>query len=235
MSQSDFERYNCDACEGLMGEGNELLAQIRNWTSKSVVLFEEGFEEAEFLPLRPRAVVCPSCILVIGSESLRKGFGDFIDALRLFEKRRPDFLGWECHLTGSRTARFAAMLSQTMRSKFTFLGRREDFSELVRQYDFAVHPSRAETFGMAPIESMLAGTPTLISETGIVSELVLPPAWTFPPADVETLSRRLEFLWEFWPPLDFSHVHAQVRNRCHINHTASVVRAEIETIVNRLK
>jgi glycosyltransferase involved in cell wall biosynthesis len=63
-----------------------------------------------------------------------------------------------------------------MRSQFAFLGRVNGLSELVRGYDFAVHPSRMESFGLAPIEALLAGTPTLVSLTGEAGELGLPHA-----------------------------------------------------------
>ena len=232
MTKRDFDKYRCDASQALMGEGRELQARIKNWTSKSVSLFEEGFEETEFQPVKPSPTSCPKRVLLIGSEAPRKGFTDFIEALQLLEHQRPDFPGWTCDLTGSHTEAIDALLAKPMRSQFHFLGRIEEFPTCVREYAFAIHPSRAETFGMAPIEAILAGTPTLLSTTGVAAELSLPWSWTFPPGQIATLSERLELIWALWPPIDIPAIQAEIRARFHINHTASAVRSRLDSMVN---
>lgn len=228
MTQRDFQKYQCNACHGLMGEGGELRERLTRWTSKPVALFEEGFNESEFMPLKPWPPQCPRKLLVAGSEAPRKGFTDFIEALQRLEQRRPDFPGFQCDLTGLRPEGAEALLARPMRSTFQFLGRVEGFAKLARGYDLAVHPSRAETFGMAPVEAMLAGTPTLVSTTGVVGGLTsLPPAWVFPPGDIATLADRLEHLWASWPALDLAAVHAEIRTSFHIDHTAGFVRSSL--------
>jgi glycosyltransferase involved in cell wall biosynthesis len=142
----------------------------------------------------------------------------------------PDFPGFECDLTGTLSEGIAALLRRPFRSRFAFLGRVEGFANLVQQYDLAVHPSRAESFGMAPIESLIAGTPTLVSVTGVVGELSLPPEWTFPPADIAALTQKLAALWRDWPPLPMVQVQARIRRGFHIDHTASKVRAQLEMV-----
>ncbi|HYF36181.1 MAG TPA: glycosyltransferase [Prosthecobacter sp.] len=232
MTRMDFDKYDCDRCDGLMGEGKELRDRLTKWANKPVALFEEGFMESEFMPLKPIPASCPRRVLVAGSEAPRKGFTDFIEAVHRMEARLPDFGGFECDLTGAPPSGSQALLAKPSRSSFKFLGRVEGFANLVRQYDLAVHPSRAETFGMAPIEAMLAGTPTLVSTTGVVAELDLPTAWTFPPGDIATLTDRLVALWQHWPQLglDLSEVRAQIRRRYHIDHTAGFVRRELEEL-----
>jgi hypothetical protein len=226
MSRRDFQKYQCERCDGLMGEGAELRQRLTKWTEKPVALFEEGFVEAEFMPPKPGVGNCPTRLIVIGSEAPRKGFTDFIRAVDEMEAKHPDFRGFHCDFTGTAPAGSEALLAQQRRSSFQFLGRVEGFAQLVRQYDLAVHPSRAETFGMAPIEAMLAGTPTLVSVTGVVGELGLPPAWTFPPGDIASLAERLSALWKQWPELalDLEGVQAQIRKAYHIDHTAGFVR-----------
>ncbi|MEI6713246.1 MAG: glycosyltransferase family 4 protein [Verrucomicrobiota bacterium] len=233
MTKRDFEKYDCDVSQSLMVVGRELQERTNEWTSKSIALFEEGFEEAEFQPWKPVPQSCPTRLLLIGSEAPRKGFTDFIEALQAFERQRPDFPGWTCDLTGSRTDAIDALLAKPMRSQFHFLGRIEGFPARVREYDFAIHPSRAETFGMAPIEAILAGTPTLLSSTGVAAELSLPSSWTFPPGNIASLTERLEFLWESWPPIDIAAIQSQIRARFHINHTASAVRTQLDLLINR--
>ena len=82
MSLRDFKKYRCDASRTLMGEGRELQRRIKDWTSKPIALFEEGFEEPEFLPLKSIPSTCPSRLLLIGSEAPPKGFTDFIEGSR---------------------------------------------------------------------------------------------------------------------------------------------------------
>lgn len=233
MSKRDFEKYSCDASQAVMVEGRELQVRVKRWTSKSVSLFEEGFEEAEFQSAKTLPTSCPRRVLLIGSEAPRKGFTDFIEALQILEHRRPDFPGWTCDLTSAHTEAIDALLAKPTRSKFHFLGRIEGFSSRVREYDFAIHPSRAETFGMAPIEAILAGTPTLLSTTGVAAELSLPWSWTFPPGKITSLSEHLEFIWEYWPPIDIPAIQAEIRARFHINHTASAVRCQLDFLVNK--
>ena len=96
--------------------------------------------------------------MLIGSKAPGKGFTDFIEALRMFEQKRPEFPGWECEVTARLVTRLEAALVKSLRSRFRFLGRIDDFSQRVAEYPFAVHPSRGETFGVAPVEAMLAGT-----------------------------------------------------------------------------
>lgn len=232
MTREDFDKYQCEACDGLMGEGKELQKRLTGWTQKPIGLFEEGFIESEFMPLKPPVTSCPRRIAVIGSEAPRKGFTDFIEAVHRLEAQLPDFPGFQCDLTGSQPAGSGDLLAKPARSTFQFLGRVEGFANLVRQYDLAIHPSRAETFGMAPIEAMLAGTPTLVSVTGVVGELGLPAAWTFPPADIGALTNRLAALWQGWPELqlDLGEVQAQIRRSFHIDHTAGFVRAELQAL-----
>lgn len=232
MTRADFDKYLCDRCDGLMGEGKELRQRLTGWTKKRVSLFEEGFTESEFMPAKPLAPACPPRVIVIGSEAPRKGFTDFIEAIHRLEARHPDFPGFHCDFTGSQPSDNEALLARPTRSSFHFLGRVEGFANLVRQYDLAVHPSRAETFGMAPVESLLAGTPTLVSVTGIVGELALPAAWTFPPGDSETLSHRLAMLWQRWLELrpDIPAIQTQIRGSFHIDHTAAFVREELQAL-----
>lgn len=230
MTRRDFDKYRCQRCDAILGEGTELRERVSRWTRKPVGLFEEGFGEWEFEALRPWPASCPRRLVVIGSESRRKGFTDFIEAVGRLESADPGFPGFDCDLTGKLNDEIAVLLRKPFRSRFKFLGRVEAFADLVRSYDLAVHPSRAESFGMAPIESLIAGTPTLVSVTGVVGELALPSAWTFPAADIAALAQRLAALWRDWPRLPMAEVQEHIRRRFHIDRTARNVRAHLEAV-----
>lgn len=232
MTRADFDKYHCERCDGLMGEGWELRERVADWTTKKVSLFEEGFTESEFMPSKPYPLACPRRLLVIGSEAPRKGFTDFIAAIHQIEAAHSDFPGFHCDLTGTRPEAAEALLNKPSRSSFHFLGRVEGFAHLVREYDLAVHPSRAETFGMAPIEAILAGTPTLVSITGVVGHLDVPAPWAFSPGDVSGLADRLIALWRQWPhlALDVGRLQTQIRRSYHIDHTAGFVRDHLASL-----
>lgn len=230
MDQRDFEKYRCGDCEVIFGEGHELRERLEEWAQRRIPIFEEGFAENEFRSPKDVPDEFPAKIFVAGSEEPRKGFCDFFEALQKLEKEHPDFPGWECHLTGSKPDDEDArrILSQSFRSCFHFLGRVENFIEAAGEFDLAIHPSRAESFGMAPLELILAGIPTLVSTTGVIEKLEIPAAWKFPPHNPIALASCLENLWRTWPasPPEVGSIQQQIRDEYHIEKTAASVAEE---------
>ncbi len=226
MNRRNFDKYRCDACDHLMAVGPKLHSAVRAWTTKTPTMFEEGFCDDEFMPPLPESAVFPRRLLIIGSEAPGKGFTDFIEALDLVEQLHPGFPALECDFTGSPPSGAETLLGKKRRSQFRFLGRVDEFTSLVRRYPLAIHPSRAETFGMAPIEAILAGVPTLVSETGIVESLPISPDWRFPPQSPSLLADRLIALWQNWTEKRFELLQLQesIRSTHHINQTAAVFR-----------
>lgn len=230
MDERDFEKYQCGDCEVIFGEGHELRERIEKWTNRTIPIFEEGFTESEFHVPKDMADEFPSRIFVAGSEEPRKGFSDFFEALHQLEKEQPNFPGWDCHLTGHRpddeTSQYLA--NQSFRSRFTFLGRVDNFIEAASEFALAIHPSRSESFGMAPLELILAGIPTLVSSTGVIEKLEIPNAWKFPPGDPNALASCLQNLWQTWPNAspEIHSIQEQIRKEYHIEHTAAQVALE---------
>jgi glycosyltransferase involved in cell wall biosynthesis len=236
MNQLDFEKYRCAHCDVVFGEGHELRKRVETWLKKPVPLFEEGFAESEFLAPKSLPEQFPKRIFVAGSEEPRKGFQDFFDALEILEKKQPDFLGFDCHLTGAppedeATQRF---LENSLRSELTFLGRVDNFIETASAFDLAIHPSRAESFGMAPLELLLAGIPTLISTTGVVEKMDIPEEWQFTPNDPGDLADHLEKLWLKWPEVSpaVSNIQKQIREQYHIEQTTAGVANEAHRLMS---
>jgi glycosyltransferase involved in cell wall biosynthesis len=226
INQRDFKKYDCGQCDQLMTVGSELARRVGAWTGKPLSLFQEGFCEEEFYPPLPWSDAFPRRLLVIGTEAPGKGFTDFIEALDLIESENPSFPSLECDFTGTVPVGVEKLLGKNRRARFRFIGRVNDFSSLVRGYSLAIHPSRAETFGMAPIEAILAGVPTLVSEAGIVESLPIPPEWRFPPRTPTALAQRMSALWQNWQGnrFDLSALQRSIRATHHIDQTTEALR-----------
>jgi alpha-1,3-rhamnosyl/mannosyltransferase len=65
-----------------------------------------------------------------------------------------------------------------------------------------VHPSRHESFGLAPVEVLAAGVPLLCSRTGAIAEIQDDGQFLFEPGDITGLADRLAALRAQWSRLD---------------------------------
>ena len=188
MSQRDFEKYQCADCDHLFVVGEELNIEVRQWSATETSLFQEGFLENEFASNPITSTAFPDEILVAGSSEPRKGFNDLIEALKIVESRLPEFPLKKVTLTGQALDTSIPDL----RCDLDFVGRVDDFIDFARNFHFAVHPSRHETFGLAPLELIIAGIPTLCTETGCANAELLPDAWRTTPSSPEALANSLE-------------------------------------------
>jgi glycosyltransferase involved in cell wall biosynthesis len=154
--------------------------------------------------------VFPNRILVIGSPLDWKGWADLTEALFLMhsEGSLPEL---KFDFTGDRPdpALNDLKLERLPKGRFNFLGRVEQFCDLVRQYDLVINPTRQESFGMAAIEVLFAGVPLLSSRTGIIEQALENPAFLFPPNQPQQLAASLKNLLCNWTSLDSSVVKAQ--------------------------
>ncbi len=225
LSLRDFEKYECERCDVLMAVGDDLFQRITPWTHHKPLLFTEGFSDAEFHEPIPPPQVFPERILVVGSEDITKGFSDFLEALDLIEAEHPDFPALVCDFTGTIPQGVEALAARPRRAKLNFMGRVNGFVALVRSYALVVHPSREETFGMAPLEAILAGTPTLFTRTGVAQTMDVPDEWCIAPCQPRLLADQLVRLWRHWPDesLDLHRIQEEIRTRFHIDHTSRLI------------
>ncbi len=202
LSRAEFLKYQADAAQRVFAVGDELQREARSWIGpERVRAYREGLLDAEFFDARPKPAQFPTRILIAGSEQPRKGWQDFVAALGEAEQSHADFPALQLALTGAEPADL--LQRYRGRAQFRFLGRINGFSACVREYDLAIHPSRNESFGLAPFEILAAGVPVLCSQTGAINERVLPAELRFPPGDAHALAQRLRHLWRHWPQLDF--------------------------------
>lgn len=226
MKERDFQKYRCGDCHTLLCVGETLRGKVRSWTGSEPALFEEGFGDDEFHSPRELSREFPERILVIGNEDPGKGFLDFIEAVDWIESRHPEFPALRCEFTGSAPGGSDAFLAKKRRAEFRFPGRLENLQQRLADYPLVVHPSRGETFGLAPIEALLAGTPTLASATGIFGKLDYLERWRFPVRDPEALAGKLVETWQTWPACfsELGEVQRKLRASFHIDDTVQSIK-----------
>jgi len=153
---------------------------------------------------RPAAAPAPwPYVLVVGSEHPRKNLATVLrafallksrpahDALRLVKVGEP----------GDGEAPFGAATSRLLRElglerEVVLTGRVAD-EELVRWYAGALcllMPSRAEGFGLPPLEAMACGTPSVVSTAGSLPEVVGDAGIVVAPDDVRGLAEAVDRL-----------------------------------------
>jgi glycosyltransferase involved in cell wall biosynthesis len=234
MTQSDFNKYQCGKCNFIFARGENLTRRAQVWSGKAVSCMLGSFTDDDFFAPRP---TCPSFsqkILIAGSEEPRKGFSDFLEALKIIETTEPNFPALECVFTGEQSEELSQLITQNFRSSFTFVGRVNNFQTFARQFHLAIHPSRSESFGMAPLELLLAGVPTMISQTGITNALPLSSPWVFKPQSPPELARHLTTIWKQWPKnqLDILSIQEHLRNHYHISQTTELLADTIHDLIS---
>lgn len=215
MSQRDFLKYGCGRADIVYAVGDELQVLVRQMdTGQPVLPYHEGLADDEFLPPKDKPGEFPAQVLVAGSEVARKGWADWVMALDRLEAADENFR-LDCDFTGTRPdpSRNDCQLGRARRSQFRFLGRVEGFRELVRNYDLVIHPSRHESFGLAPIEVLAAGVPLLSSRAGAIAQVQADKNWLFEPGNINDLADTLGTLRTQWRSIDPSLGELQQRIR----------------------
>lgn len=236
MSQRDFLKYACDRFSLVYAVGEELRqAASQMLKGRNVLPYREGLSDDEFLPPKARTHSFPSRVLVAGSEVTRKGWADWVSVLDRIEAEQPGFR-LDCDFTGPAPdpLRNDLQLGKARRSRFNFLGRVDGFRELVRQYDLVVHPSRHESFGLAPIEVLAAGVPLLCSRTGAITQVQDDARFLFKPGDAGDLHDRLLALQEGWATIDpgLDMLQQRIRSQLGVRGMASEFADELSRLAS---
>ena len=130
-----------------------------------------GFRELHHIPKDAPLVV------TLGELKLLKGQRDFVLAANEIAKRFPD-----CHFVvagrdNSLDQRFRRELRRLVRvlgheERFLWLDWLDDISPLLAAADIFVSPSHSESFGLAILDAMAAGTPVIATATDGAKELI---------------------------------------------------------------
>jgi glycosyltransferase involved in cell wall biosynthesis len=95
------------------------------------------------------------------------------------------------------------------------LGRRSDVDDLARAMDLHVLSSITESFGNTVAETMLSGTPNVVTDSGGPAMVVGDTGWVVPPEDAEKLADAMEAAWREWKlePKAWKQRRARARSR----------------------
>jgi glycosyltransferase involved in cell wall biosynthesis len=93
------------------------------------------------------------------------------------------------HELGPENAELAAAIRDARcEALATCLGRRTDIADLARAFDLHVLPSSGgEAFPNSVSETMLSGTPNVVTDVGDSAFIVADTGWTVPPSDAQAL------------------------------------------------
>ena len=231
MTVQDFEKYRCNDCDHLFARGQELTEKVKHWSGHNLSCMLGSFSESDLIPPSESPLAMPTRILVAGSEEPRKGFQDLIQAIQIVEKVQ-SFPALEIVFTGTKTQSLEQLIQPNFRSQFKFVGRIDDFKEFAKEFQLAIHPSRAETFGMAPFELILAGVPTMLRSTGAASSLAMETPWIFPPKSPDILAEQLVLIWKKWQNIrpDMTALQKRILDTYPISASANALAKKIQQL-----
>ena len=133
---------------------------------------------------------------ILGQRRGIKGHEDFIDAVALARRVRPEIRGVIVGGTWASARRYERCLRARARracgDAIHFTGARTDIPAVYADLDVAVHPSLSENCGGA-VESLAAGCPTVASAVGGLPDVVIDgeTGWLVPPRDPGCLARAM--------------------------------------------
>ena len=121
----------------------------------------------------------PGLIVFVNSVNPRKGVGELIDAINLLFPSHPQarlvLIGSDHRVAGRSYAdQLRERINPELRARVNFVGRlpRAEIVPWLRRATVCCYPSHAETFGLAPLEAMSSGRPTIYSRQGPGPEMI---------------------------------------------------------------
>jgi len=207
ITRRQFLRRRCHQADAIIANGPWMHERVRGWCRQAVHVIPNGLGEEEFTPPAPLAAA-PARLLVLGRHDPVKGWADFCEAWRTFP--RPEALEpITCIFPDTPPPAGSELLPPP--PAWQFVGRQDSLRPLLHEADLVIHPSRAESFGMAALETIAAGRPLITTDTGVIPELLPPSPFRVPPSDPSRLAAALHHALRNWPEVDFGRTPAQQR------------------------
>ena len=128
----------------------------------------------------PQSEIEPGLVLYVNTLSPRKGIGNLIAAANLIFPQRPHtrlvVVGEDTqHRMGGRyLEQLREQIAPALRERIIFTGQleKEQIIPWLRRAAVCCYPSLMETFGIAPLEAMAVGRPTVFTRLGPGPELI---------------------------------------------------------------
>jgi glycosyltransferase involved in cell wall biosynthesis len=174
----------------------ELIARL-GLAPQRVTTVPHGLDHDLFRPVA-RRLTDAEYVLFVGSEHPRKNLGALLRAFALLRRDRPALRLVKVGAPGTSEARFGDAMRRAVRElgiagAVDAVGEVPD-DELVAWYSGAAClalPSRAEGFGLPPLEAMACGCPVVVSSAGALPEVVGGAGAVVAPDDVTGLAAAL--------------------------------------------
>lgn len=117
------------------------------------------------------------------------------------------------------------------------IGERSDIPEIARALDFHVLASiGSEAFPNVVAETMLSGTPNVVTDVGDSAMMVDDTGWVVPPGDVARLADAIERAWRQWSdqPAEWEHRRRSARERIGTSFTLDRMAEAYESVWKKL-
>lgn len=175
---------NCDEVIATTPVQVDMIVEEYGAAAQQVQMIPPGYDDNRFYPVsaasrnsvRQRLGYVGNVVLAIGRLARNKGYDLLIDAFSIVAPRMPDAMlhlavgGSQLNPSEQKYLKElkaqAAQLDLSARVKFDSFIAEEDLADSYRAADVFVLSSRYEPFGMAAIEAMACGTPTVVTTHG---------------------------------------------------------------------
>jgi glycosyltransferase involved in cell wall biosynthesis len=201
-----FERHTLERAAGIVLqselERRELedlgLALARTHVVPNGIDLEEAFSsDSGSAPKWVDDLVSAPYVLFLGRLSWKKGIGRLIEAIRETEGVNLVIAGNDDEALTPELKRQAGAAGVSHRVLFVGEARGATKWSLLRNARAFCLPSTSENFGIAAVEAMAVGTPTIVSpEVGLASNDAVRAGLVVAPADPESLARAIRWTLE---------------------------------------
>lgn len=169
--------------------------RIGNEASPDLSIFGNEFRAFHGIPTDAPLVA------TLGELKLLKGQRDFVLAANEVKKRIPDAHFVVAGKDNSLDQRFRRELRRLVRvfgheDSFTWLDWLDDIAPLMAAADLFVSPSHSESFGLAMLDAMAAGTPVVATSTDGAKQLITDQKAMVPIKDPIALAEKIQWFLE---------------------------------------
>ncbi|MEQ9443509.1 MAG: glycosyltransferase family 4 protein [Cyclobacteriaceae bacterium] len=151
-------------------------------------------------------------IISVGNYKPQKNYYRAIQSLIPWFKNQPQ-ITWDIYGDGPERVALEKLISENAPTNVRLMGKTNQISEVMSQYQLFFMPSRWEGFGIALVEAMAAGLPCLVSDLRVFREVATSTVLYFELNSEDSLSQQLD--WVATHPEELSKLAEQAARRAH--------------------